>query len=122
MEKGFILSALNEGLMQLEGRFVYGSNYTFMVTCVYQGQTLKAVYKPVQGKQPLWDFPAQTLAQREVAAYLVSESLGWGLVPPTVFRTSETPLGSGSAQLFIQHDPERHYFTFGEVEKRIFPR
>lgn len=122
MEKEFVLSALGEGLMQLEGRFVYGSNYTFMVTCIYQSQTFKAVYKPLQGEQPLWDFPAQTLAHREVAAYLVSEALGWRLVPSTVFRRSETPLGPGSVQLIIQHDPDCHYFTFSEEEKRNLPQ
>ena len=33
-----------------------------------------AIYKPVAGERPLWDFPDGTLAGREVAAYLVSEA------------------------------------------------
>jgi uncharacterized repeat protein (TIGR03843 family) len=58
----------------------------------------------------LWDFPPGTLAAREVAAFLVSEAAGWNLVPPTVLRM-EAPLGPGSLQSFIEHDPERHYFV-----------
>jgi hypothetical protein len=119
MNRKFVLSALKDGGMELEGRFMYGSNYTFMVSVNYQGQTLKSVYKPLQGEQLLWDFPAQTLAHREVAAYLVSEALEWELVPPTVFRTSQAPMGPGSLQIFVEHDPEYHYFTFGEAEKQL---
>ncbi len=122
MEKSRILEALHEGVLRLEGRFVYGSNYTFMVECRHQEQTLKAVYKPVRGERPLWDFPDQTLAQREVAAYLVCEALGWGLVPPTVFRTDESGLGPGSAQLFIEHNPEYHYFNFEARDQEKLPQ
>jgi uncharacterized repeat protein (TIGR03843 family) len=123
MDKGKsqILDALRGGTLHLEGQFVYGSNYTFMVECRYQGETLKAVYKPVRGERPLWDFPNQTLARREVAAYVVSEGLGWGLVPPTVFRTDESVMGPGSAQLFIEHDPEYHYFNFEERDQARLP-
>ncbi len=121
MEKELILEALREGALQLEGQFVYGSNYTFMVECRYKGNTLKAVYKPVRGERPLWDFPDQTLAQREVAAYLVSDALGWDLVPPTVFRTRESLMGPGSAQLFIEHDPEYYYFNFEEKDQKLLP-
>lgn len=121
MEKSQVIEALREGALHLEGQFVYGSNYTFMVECHYQGQTWKAVYKPVRGERPLWDFPDQTLTQREVAAYLVSEALGWGLVPPTVFRTDESVMGPGSAQLFIEHDPEYHYFNFEEHDQARLP-
>jgi len=122
IDKDFILSALRDGEMKLEGRFIYGSNYTFMAGIAYQGQTLKAVYKPLQGEQPLWDFPAQTLAHREVAAYLVSEALGWDLVPPTVLRNSDAPMGPGSLQVFIEHDLEYHYFTFDQAQKRHMPK
>ncbi len=122
MDKAFILAALNHGAMQLEGQFVYGSNYTFMVQVNYQAQTFKAVYKPVRGERPLWDFPDQTLAYREVAAFLLSEALGWELVPPTVYRAQESPVGPGSAQLFIDHDPDYHYFVFEEKDKQLIPR
>jgi uncharacterized repeat protein (TIGR03843 family) len=67
---------------------------------VHEGRTLACVYKPVAGERPLWDFPDGTLAQREVAAYLVSEATGWGLVPPTVLR--EGPYGEGMVQLWIE--------------------
>jgi len=75
-----------------------------------------AVYKPLRGERPLWDFPDGTLAAREVAAWEASQALGWGLVPPTVFR-QDGPAGPGSLQLFLDLDPERHYFTFSEQEK-----
>ena len=61
------------------------------------------VYKPVAGERPLWDFPDGTLAQREVAAYEVSEATGWGLVPPTVLR--DGPYGEGMCQLWIEAPP-----------------
>jgi hypothetical protein len=122
METTLILSALREGVMRLEGQFVYGSNYTFMVTCRFMGQSIKAVYKPLRGERPLRDFPQQTLARREVAAYLVSDALDWNLVPPTVFREKETPMGPGSAQLFIEHDPDYHYFNFKEIDQELLTR
>ncbi len=108
--------------MRLEGQFVYGSNYTLMVICQYKGKAYQAVYKPVQGERPLWDFPPNTLARREVAAYILSEVLGWNLVPPTVFRTAKLPLGPGSSQLFIEHDPEYHYFNFKKTDQHHFPQ
>jgi uncharacterized repeat protein (TIGR03843 family) len=62
----------------------------------------------------LWDFPSG-LGQREVAAYLLSEALGWGVVPETVWRES-APLGPGSLQRFVEADFEHHYFTLYEDE------
>ena len=70
---------------------------------------MHAVYKPRRGERPLWDFPDGTLGRREVAAWMVSDA-SWGIVPPTVLR-DDAPLGSGSLQLFIPHDPDRHYFV-----------
>lgn len=122
MKKDFLLSALREGIIRLEGQFVYGSNYTFIVDCSYQSQSLQAVYKPLRGERPLWDFPDQSLAHREVAAYLVSEALGWELVPPTLYRIEGVPMGAGSLQVFIPHNPEYHYFTFNEADKSGFPK
>jgi hypothetical protein len=118
MDKPTVLSALLHGKLELEGQFIYGSNYTFMVACRYGEQTLQAVYKPLRGERPLWDFPNQTLARREVAAFLVSEGLGWNLVPPTVFRVTTAPMGPGSLQLFIDHDPELHYFNFSSEQQK----
>lgn len=68
-----------------------------------------AVYKPARGERPLWDFPDGSLHRREVAAWAVSDFLGWDLVPPTVLR--DGPLGPGSLQMFVPHDPAEHYFT-----------
>lgn len=121
MNKQRILSALKVGDLSLDGRFIYGSNYTFMVTCQGTAESIKAVYKPMEGERPLWDFPDQTLGKREMAAYHVSEALGWNLVPPTVFRTKEAPMGPGSLQIFIEHDPEYHYFNFKEQDKAQIP-
>ena len=92
------------------GQFAYGSNYTFLVSVEHEGQTFNAVYKPQQGERPLWDFPDGTLSQRERAAYLLSSALALDLVPPTILRP-DAPFGSGSLQLFIEHDPNRHYFN-----------
>jgi hypothetical protein len=97
--------------MTLKGEFLWGSNYTFLVDIEHNGEALSGVYKPVRGERPLWDFPAASLAKREAAAFVVSEALGWSLVPPTVYRKSG-PLGAGSLQLYVNHDPEYHYFNF----------
>jgi uncharacterized repeat protein (TIGR03843 family) len=108
------LDILQAGSLEIRGQFTWGSNSTFLVSV--DGK-LEAVYKPVRGEQPLWDFPDETLAGREVAAFLVSEALGWGLVPPTVYR-ADGPLGPGSLQLRVAHDPEQHYFTFDEATRQ----
>jgi uncharacterized repeat protein (TIGR03843 family) len=57
----------------------------------------------VSGERPLWDFPDGSLAAREVAARLVSEEGGWGVVPETVLR--DGPHGQGSVQRWVG-DPE----------------
>ena len=111
-----IMHTLTTGAIEVSGQFVWGSNYTFLVKVGPEDDGFHAVYKPSEGERPLWDFPPQTLAQREVAAYLTSKALGWDLVPPTVLR-SDGPGGGGSLQLFVEVDPERHYFTFSETDK-----
>jgi uncharacterized repeat protein (TIGR03843 family) len=111
-----ILDVLRSGPIRLEGQFVWGSNYTFLVKIGGGSEEIAAVYKPARGERPLWDFPAGTLANREVAAYLVSQALGWDLVPPTVLR-SDGPAGPGSLQFYVDVDPERHYFAFSEGER-----
>jgi len=84
----------------------------------YQDITVPAVYKPTKGEQPLWDFEESTLALREVAAYLVSEALGFHIVPFTILR-DEGPYGTGSLQQFIDYDPEYHYFNFSAEDKQL---
>jgi len=112
-----LLSLLATGALELKGQFVWGSNYTFLAQVSSGDQVMPAVYKPARGERPLWDFPEGSLAQREVAAYVVSRALGWDLVPPTVLRP-DGPAGPGSLQLFVDADPERHYFTFSDEEKQ----
>ena len=92
-----IQTALELGEYQLKGQFMLGSNYTFFVDVQHEGETYQAVYKPIKGEQPLWDFPDNTLAQREVAAYLLSEQLGFHFVPFTTLR-EDGPHGPGSLQ------------------------
>ena len=111
-----VLEALQNGELTLEGEFVHGYNYTFLIKVQPgEGESFLAVYKPQQGEQPLWDFPDNTLAHRETAAFLVSQALGWELVPPTVYR-EDGPFGPGSLQLFVDHDPNHHYFNFTDDE------
>lgn len=115
------LNILEHGEITITGEFLWGSNYTFAAQVNYGDQDLQCVYKPTRGERPLWDFPRATLAHREVAAYLVSEALGWGFVPPTVFRR-DGPIGPGSLQLHIDHDPEYNYFSFNNADlQRLRP-
>jgi uncharacterized repeat protein (TIGR03843 family) len=100
---------LTEGAMEVHGRIAGSSNATLLVTCRLGSDELMAVYKPLKGERPLWDFPGG-LFRREVAAYLLSEALGWGLVPETVQR-DEGPYGPGSVQRFVNEDGTSHYFT-----------
>jgi uncharacterized repeat protein (TIGR03843 family) len=107
------LELLSSGQVKVLGAFPYASNYTFLARVCAKGGEVLAVYKPTQGERPLWDFPVATLARREVAAFVVSEAAGFDIVPPTVLR-DDGPLGDGSMQLFIEHDPDRHYFVLAE--------
>jgi uncharacterized repeat protein (TIGR03843 family) len=110
-------TALQHGDLEIKGQFMLGSNYTFLVTVHHAGRELQAVYKPFRGEQPLWDFPDNTLAQREVAAYMVSEALGFHFVPYTVLRVDVPAYGPGSLQQYIEYDSEYHYFTFSDADK-----
>ncbi|UFU07337.1 SCO1664 family protein [Ruania halotolerans] len=92
---------LEHGDLELEGRIAVASNATFVGTI----GDVAVVYKPVAGERPLWDFPDGTLASREVAAYLVSQALGWTIVPLTWMR--EGPLGVGMVQRWQEPDHER---------------
>ncbi len=96
------LGLLSNGSLEVQGRLVVASNATLYCTVRDAGKEAACVYKPVAGERPLWDFPAGTLAGREVAAYAVSAAAGWHLVPPTVFR--DGPFGPGMCQLWIESD------------------
>jgi hypothetical protein len=97
----------------------WSSNATFLVEVCLGDVAVKAVYKPLRGERPLWDFPAG-LHRREVAAYRLSASLGFGIVPPTVLR--DGPYGEGSVQLFVPADFEQHYFTIHEGRPDLHPQ
>jgi uncharacterized repeat protein (TIGR03843 family) len=109
-------SVLLHGEISLQGQFMLGSNYTFLVNVTHEGQEAPAVYKPSKGEQPLWDFPENSLAWREVAAYVVSEAVGWNFVPYTILR-DDGPFGPGSLQQYIDYNPNYHYFTFKDEDK-----
>ena len=99
--------------LTVAGRLPWSSNLTFLVTLESgHPEPLSAVYKPARGEQSLWDFP-DGLYRREVAAFALSEALGWGMVPPTVER-HDGPFGPGSLQLFVEADYAEHYFTLFE--------
>ena len=102
------LEILRDGEIQLVGRLIGSTNHAMLarVTRVCPPpeppQTIEAVYKPTAGERPLDDFPDGTLSRREVAAFLVSEATGWGIVPPTVLR--DGPFGEGALQAWIDAD------------------
>lgn len=89
----------------LRGRIMPASNATFLAEL--DGR--EVVYKPVAGERPLWDFPDGTLADREVAAYLVAEASGWDVVPRTWL--DEGPHGPGMLQEWQEVDPDEDAVT-----------
>jgi hypothetical protein len=111
---------LEEGELEVLGRIPWASNATLLARVCRDGQEALAVYKPARGERPLWDFPQGTLYLREVAAYLVSEQLGWGLVPPTVVR-EDAPFGVGSLQWFVDADLEVTAFDLVERGDAAMP-
>jgi hypothetical protein len=108
-EPAVAATVLAQGEVTVHGRIAGSSNVTLYVTCELDGQQVAAVYKPARGERPLWDFPSG-LHRREVAAYALSEALGFGYVPLTLER-DDAPLGVGSLQLFVDEDGVSHYFT-----------
>jgi uncharacterized repeat protein (TIGR03843 family) len=107
-----LAEALRHGEVEVLGRMPWSSNMTFLCEVDDGGDGVRAVYKPRRGERPLWDFPSG-LDHREVAAYVLSDALGWGIVPVTVLR-DDGPLGPGSMQQFVPADFEQHYFTLYE--------
>lgn len=93
---------LRTGEMTVIGRVNVASNVT-LVCDIDDGADsgpLRVVYKPVRGERPLWDFPDGTLAGREVGSYLVSDALGWDVIPETILR--DGPYGPGMVQRWIE--------------------
>ena len=103
---------LAAGELDVLGRMPWSSNMTFLVDVHSpDAPIVQGVYKPVRGERPLWDFPAG-LHKREIAAFELSQALGWDLIPPTVLR--DGPMGEGSVQLYVPTDYDEHYFTLRE--------
>jgi uncharacterized repeat protein (TIGR03843 family) len=93
--------ALIGGELVVEGQLATASNAT--LRCTVEGK--RCVYKPMSGERPLWDFPSYTLSRREVAAFALSDALGWHVVPETVWR-SEGPFGPGMCQRWIDGEAD----------------
>lgn len=91
-----IADKLLKGEIEILGRLVQASNASLL--CRIDG--FRAIYKPIAGERPLWDFPEGNLAHREVAAFMVSEALGLSCVPKTILR--DGPFGLGSVQLWVE--------------------
>lgn len=91
---------LEHGALEVEGRLVVASNATFLCTISLDGVQEACVYKPIRGERPLWDFPHGTLAEREVATYLLAAATGFDLVPPTILR--DGPFGRGMCQRWVE--------------------
>ena len=99
-----LLEHLEYGELQVTGRLVDASNATLYASCTYAEKSIPVIYKPVAGERPLWDFPDGNLAQREFAAYRISEMGKFSVVPPTVLR--DGPFGVGMVQQWIDIDEE----------------
>ncbi len=105
-----VIRLLRDGRLDLVGRLWASTNQAMLGTVVEAGDddgtpvAIDVVYKPTAGERPLHDFPPGTLTRREVAAFLVSEATGWGIVPPTVLR--DGPFGEGMVQAWVHADPD----------------
>jgi hypothetical protein len=113
------ITLLTSGEIEVEGRLVDASNATLFVSITQGDEEMKAIYKPIAGERPLWDFPDGNLAQRERAAYLVSEAMGIECVPTTILR--DGPFGLGMVQEWIDIDEDvdlETYFRLDEPQLR----
>ena len=115
-----ILRLLSTGEIELHGRLPWSSNYSFLISVRDEDLECLAVYKPQRGERPLWDFADGTLCLREYAAFVLSQALGWALVPPTVLR--EGPYGLGSLQFFVDADPDLNFFNLRDAYPAEFQR
>jgi uncharacterized repeat protein (TIGR03843 family) len=114
------LEYLDSAHVDIEGRMPWSSNATFLCNLSVEGDHVgQAIYKPLRGERPLWDFEPG-LHKRELAAYWLSVAMGLDLVPPTVLR--DGPLGEGSLQWFVNADHQQHYFTIYENREDLHER
>ncbi len=96
------LLTLTKGELHVTGRLVDASNATLYATATLEDQSIICIYKPIAGERPLWDFSDGCLAHREYAAFLVSDHLGFDLVPLTILR--DGPYGFGMVQQWVDID------------------
>jgi uncharacterized repeat protein (TIGR03843 family) len=94
-----VVELLTRGRLEIEGRLVDASNATLFCSVIGGDAQAHCVYKPVSGERALWDFPDGTLAGREVASYLLSQTAGLTVIPPTILRNG--PFGPGMVQLWV---------------------
>ena len=99
-----IVEVISNGTLKVEGRFVDASNATLYAVVELDEQAIPVIYKPIAGERPLWDFPDGNLANRELAAFLLSQALKFDIVPFTILR--EGPFGVGMVQQWIDIDEE----------------
>ena len=110
LDRATTLEVLRDGEIDIVGRIIGSSNNALFVTVTRTcpdpepATIIEAIHKPTAGERPLADFPDGTLTRREVAAWHVSEAMGWDIVPPTILR--EGPFGEGMLQAFVEIDPE----------------
>jgi uncharacterized repeat protein (TIGR03843 family) len=101
-----LVDAMQSGELSVRGRLVDASNATLYGVIKpidgAESDEIRVIYKPVAGERPLWDFPDGNLANREYAAFLISEIAKWNLVPTTILR--EGPFGPGMVQQWIDID------------------
>ncbi|CAB4772828.1 unannotated protein [freshwater metagenome] len=93
---------LSHGELVVTARLVDASNATLFAQASDSKNEINCIYKPIAGERPLWDFPDGSLADREFAAFLVSNYLGLNIVPLTILR--EGPYGLGMVQEWIEID------------------
>lgn len=100
------------------GRLPGASNATLLARLA---DGTPVVYKPTTGESPLWDFPDESLAIREVLAFEVSEAADLGVVPET--RWCDGPHGPGSAQRYVTEDRDldQRRLLSPDLDERLWP-
>ena len=116
LEDAAQLEILLRGEIAIVMRMPYSSNATYLVSVTLDDKSVQAIYKPMRGEKPLWDFEPG-LHRREVAAYRLSQTMGLRCVPTTILR--DGPSGEGSLQLLIESNPDEHYFTIFEQRQDL---
>jgi uncharacterized repeat protein (TIGR03843 family) len=106
------------GEIEILGRMPWSSNGTFLVTVTDGEDHANAIYKPERFERPLWDYPTG-LWRREISTFELSRALGWDLIPPTVRRDDDAPLGVGSLQFFVPAQFSEHYFTLRDRPEHL---